>query len=166
MLGNDAVGKFVEEDGREEEKAGQDAHGPMLCVGPKWMLLLELRGDDVGDGRKNENPSGVEIDANSEKRLPPQSSTCLLKGLSKTRNIDGQAEPSFRAGLIEKGGAVCVPVDNGQINSCTERNRQFYLESILRFLACEPLRPVRHAVCQPPQFARSFHVVSPYLSID
>src|SRR5260370_414758 len=66
MLGNDAVGKFVEEDGREEEKAGQDAHGPMLCVGPKWMLLLELRGNDVGDGQKNENPSGVEIDGNSE----------------------------------------------------------------------------------------------------
>src|SRR6266566_1288457 len=85
---------------------------------------------------------------------------------SLARDIDGKAEPSFRAGLIEKGGAVCVPVDNGQINSCTERNRQFYLESILRFLACEPLRPVRHAVCQPPQFARSFHVVSPYLSID
>jgi hypothetical protein len=30
------------------------------------MLLLELRGDDVGDGGKNEDPSRMEVDGDSK----------------------------------------------------------------------------------------------------
>ncbi len=66
MLGHHAVGEFVEENRGEEEKARQDAHGPMLRVRPKRMFLAELRGDDVGDGGKNEDPRGMEVDGNSE----------------------------------------------------------------------------------------------------
>ena len=66
MLGHHAVGQFVEEDRGEEEQARQKAHGPMLCVRPKRMFLPELGGDDVGDGGKNEDPSRVEIDGDSE----------------------------------------------------------------------------------------------------
>ena len=58
--------KFVEENRSEEEQAGQDAHGPMPGVCPSGMFLLELRSDHVGDGRKNEDPSGVEIDRDAE----------------------------------------------------------------------------------------------------
>jgi hypothetical protein len=60
------VSEFVEEDRAEEEKTRQDAHGPMLRVRPKRMFLLELRGDDVGDGRKNEDPSRMNVDWDSE----------------------------------------------------------------------------------------------------
>jgi hypothetical protein len=66
MLGHDAVGELVEENRGEEEQTGEDAHGPMLGVRPTRVLLLELRGDDVGNGGKNENPGGVQIDGNPE----------------------------------------------------------------------------------------------------
>jgi hypothetical protein len=56
----------MEENRSEKKEARQDAHGPVLGVPPKRMLLLELRGDDVGDGCKNEDPSRVEVDRNSE----------------------------------------------------------------------------------------------------
>jgi len=38
----------------------------MLCLRPKRVLLFDLSGDHVGDGRKNENPSGVEVDWDAE----------------------------------------------------------------------------------------------------
>jgi hypothetical protein len=38
----------------------------MLRVLPKWMFLLELRSNDVGDGRKNEDPSRMEVDGDSK----------------------------------------------------------------------------------------------------
>ena len=38
----------------------------MLGVRPTRMILFELRSDDVGDGGKNENPGGVQIDRDSE----------------------------------------------------------------------------------------------------
>ena len=66
VLGHDAVAEFVEENRSEEEEAGQDADGPMLRVSPKRMLLLELRGDDVGNGRKNKDPSRMEVDGDSQ----------------------------------------------------------------------------------------------------
>jgi hypothetical protein len=30
------------------------------------MFFVELRGDDVGDGGKNEDPRGMEVDGDSE----------------------------------------------------------------------------------------------------
>ena len=38
----------------------------MLRVRPKRVLLLVLRSNDVGDGRKYEDPSRMEIDGDSE----------------------------------------------------------------------------------------------------
>ena len=66
MLGHDAVGEFVEEDGGKEKEAGYHAHGIVLGVRPTRMILFELRGDDPGDGGKNENPGGVKIDRDSQ----------------------------------------------------------------------------------------------------
>src|SRR5882762_2358652 len=106
MLGHDAVTEFVEENRSEEEETGQDADGPMLRVRPKRMQLLELRGDDVGDSRKNKDPSRMEVEEFSESpstsirlgslflRLSPtssprSSSSCIRFG--RTRSIGPSA---------------------------------------------------------------------------
>ena len=60
------MGKFVEQETSEKEKAGEYSDGPMLRVRPKGMFLLELRGDDVGDRGKNENPGRMEVDGDSK----------------------------------------------------------------------------------------------------
>jgi len=66
VLGDDAVGEFVEEKGSKKENAGENAYAPLLSGGPAGILLFELHGEGIGDGGKNDDPCGMQKDGYPE----------------------------------------------------------------------------------------------------
>ena len=56
----------MEQERSKKQNAGSNADGPLLRGAPARMLLLELYGERVGDGGKNDDPSGMKIDGYPE----------------------------------------------------------------------------------------------------
>ena len=59
MLGYDTMGKFVEQDGTEEEQAGEEADTPVLRRRPVGVLLGEEGSEGKRTQRENHDPSGM-----------------------------------------------------------------------------------------------------------
>lgn len=66
VLGDHAMGKFMEEKRSKKENASEDSYDPLLDRRPARILLRELHGERVGDSGKNDDPSRVEINGYSE----------------------------------------------------------------------------------------------------
>src|SRR5260370_30696959 len=56
----------MEQNRGEEKKAGDNANGPMLGRTPVRMFLRELHGQRESDEKKNNHPTGVQIDGDAE----------------------------------------------------------------------------------------------------
>src|SRR5208282_2968475 len=72
MLGDDAMGEFMEEERGEEEKAREHTDGPLLSGEPAG-LMRELLFEKVGVGGKNDDPRGMKIDRYPKDSADPHS---------------------------------------------------------------------------------------------
>src|SRR5882724_3489628 len=66
VLGHDTMGKFVEQHGTEKEQAGEEADTPVLHRRPMRVLLGEEAPEGKRTQRENHDPSGMQVDGDSE----------------------------------------------------------------------------------------------------
>ena len=66
VLSHHAVRQLMEQNGGEEKKAGDNANSPMLGRAPVRMFLRELHGQLQSDEKKNNHPTGMQIDGDAE----------------------------------------------------------------------------------------------------
>ncbi len=64
--GDDAVRKLVKKYGSKKQQAGGEANCPVLRDAPLRVQLSELHCQGIGDQRENQQPTGVQIDGDSE----------------------------------------------------------------------------------------------------